>query len=230
MRRHFLFVLVASFVANGALAQSSVAPASLYAAADVIFTARLVRLSISPSGSVAHFEVSEFIKGTARKQKYLRAQVSIQGDCHAFEENHRYLIYGRRIGDQLWINPCEGSKLISLAEPDLKYIHSVNSKVSEQCNQSRLAKIARSSRIVVTAEVVGTEDTMGSPTFFRPWCGLAFTTEDAYYRVTEVLKGEVSDPNIAVEHVICWDTITVGGYSPALSPNCSRKGTSFYSS
>ena len=41
-----------------------------------------------------------------------------------------------------------------------------------------------------------------------------------------MLKGEVSAPNIAVEHVICWDTVTVGGYSPELSPELFKKGNS----
>jgi len=45
-----------------------------------------------------------------------------------------------------------------------------------------------------------------------------------YYDVLDVLKGQISDSKIAVEHVICWDTITVDGYSPGLSPELFREG------
>ena len=224
MRRIYLLALLVSLMRSKALAEGGDDPASLYARADIVFTGRLEKLSLSPSGLNVRFEVAQRIKGKTGANKYLRALLPIESDCHALEENHTYLVYGRRIGNQLWIDPCEGSKLMSLAERDLRYIHSVDPEVSEQCNRSRLAQIARDSQIVVTAEVMGTEDTLGSPPFFRPWCGLAFTTEDAYYRVIEVFKGEVSAPNIAVEHVICWDTVTVGGYSPTLSPELFKQG------
>jgi hypothetical protein len=65
---------------------------------------------------------------------------------------------------------------------------------------------------------------MGPTPFFRPCCGLVFTTEYAYYDVLDVLKGQISDPKIAVEHVICWDTVTVDGYYPRLSPELFREG------
>ena len=168
MRRIYLFAVLLSFLGSRALAQSGDDPASLYAGADIIFTGRVEKLSASPSGLNARFEVVQRIKGRAGTKKYLRAQLPIQSDCHALEENHTYLIYGRRIGDQLWIYPCDGSKLISLAERDLRYIHSVNPEVSEQCNRKRLAQNARNSHTVITAEVMGTEDTLGSPPFFRP--------------------------------------------------------------
>lgn len=224
MRQVYLFALLISLMGSQAFAESGDDPASLYAGADIVFTGRLEKLFLSPSGLNVHFEVAQRIKGNTGTKKYLRALLPIQSDCHALEENHTYLVYGRRIGDQLWIDPCEGSKLMSLAERDLRYIHSVNPEVSEQCNHDRLAQVARGSQIVVTAELMGTEDTLGSSPFFRPWCGLAFTTEDAYYHVIEVFKGEVASPNIAVEHAICWDTVTVGGYSPALSPELFKKG------
>ena len=67
------------------------------------------------------------------------------------------------------------------------------------------------------------EDALGSLPLFRPWCGLTLTTEDAYYRVIEVFKGEVSAPNITVEPFICWDTVTVGGYCPTLSPELFKQ-------
>jgi len=144
--------------------------------------------------------------------------------CHALEENHRYLVYGRKIADQLWVDPCEGSKLYSQAESDLRYIHTRNPKVSEQCNNLRLKRLAETSAIVATAKVVGTEDSMGPTSLFRPWCGLAFTTEYAYYEIVDIMKGQIPEARIAVEHVICWDTITVDSYTPQLSPNLFREG------
>lgn len=135
-----------------------------------------------------------------------------------------YLVYGRKIDDQLWVDPCEGSKLYSQAESDLRYIHTINPKVSEQCNGIRLKRLANTSAIVATAKVVGTEDSMGPTPLFRPWCGLVFTTEYAYYDMLDVMKGQIADSKIAVEHVICWDTITVDGYSPQLSPELFREG------
>lgn len=224
MRRNAILPMLISVLAGIAIAQSGDDPASVYARADVVFTGRLERLTSSPRSLSALFEVDQRIKGQTGTKKYLLVQLLIQRDCHAFEENHSYLIYGQRISDQLWVNPCEGSKLISLAEGDLRYIHSVNPEVSERCNRDHLAKIARNSRVIVTAELVNTEDDIASPALFRPWCGLTFTTEDAYYRVIQVLKGDVNSPNIAVEHTICWDTVTVGGYSPALSPDLFQKG------
>jgi hypothetical protein len=126
------------------------------------------------------------------------------------------------------VDPCEGSKLFSQAEPDLRYFHTINAKISEQCNRSRLKQFARSTPIVVTAKVAGTEDSMGTSatlaTLFRPWCGVTFTTEYAYYDVLDVWKGKIPDSKIAVEHAICWDTITVDGYSPSLSPELFREG------
>jgi hypothetical protein len=224
MRRIYLFVLSTSLLASGALGQRRDDPASWYAGADVVFTGRLEKVWPSPGGLSARFEIMQRIKGKSGAKKDFLAQLPAQSRCHAFEENHSYLVYGRKIGNQMWVDPCEGSKLLSLAEPDLRYIHSINPEISEQCNRNRLAQLAKSSRIVATAEVVGTEDSLGNSPLFRPWCGLAFTTEDAYYRVVEVLKGEVNEPRITVEHVICWDTVTVGGYSPALSPELFNEG------
>jgi hypothetical protein len=130
----------------------------------------------------------------------------------------------------LWVDPCDGSKLVSQAEADLRYIHTVNKKVSEQCNHKRLVQLASSSPIVATAEVIGTEDSfapdvpdMSVMALFRPWCGLVSTTEDAYYIVKDFLKGEINDSKIAVEHPVCWDTITVDGYTPALSPKLFKE-------
>jgi hypothetical protein len=201
-----------------AFAQSDGDAAALYSGADVVFTGQLETVAPSPTGLRARFNVTKLIKGREAVENELLAQLPAESRCHALEERHSYLIYGRSIGDQLWIDPCEGSKLVSLAEADLRYIHKVNPKISEQCNRERLAQLARSSRVVATAEVLSTEDSLGTSTLpFRPWCGLTLTTEDAHYHVVEVLKGEVNDPKITVEHAICWDTVTVDGYSPALS-------------
>jgi len=225
MRAIWLVLFSISVAAGSAPAQLRDAPAALFAGADIVFDGRLEKIARSPSGLTAHFSVTQLIKGPAATNKELQVQIPSESRCHAFEENHRYLVYGRNIGDQLWVDPCEGSKLFSQAEPDLRYLHTVNTKILEQCNRSRLKQLAGSTAIVVTAKVVGTEDSMRTPTtLFRPWCGLVFTTEYAYYDVLDVLKGKIPDSKIAVEHVICWDTITVDGYSPGLSPELFREG------
>jgi hypothetical protein len=51
-----------------------------------------------------------------------------------------------------------------------------------------------------------------------------FATESACYDVLDVLKGKLPDSKIAVEYAICWDTITVDGYTPRLSPKFFREG------
>jgi hypothetical protein len=124
------------------------------------------------------------------------------------------------------VDPCEGSKLVSQAEADLRYIHTINPTISEQCSRGRLSQLAAKSPIVATAEVIGTEDSFraNDAVLFRPWCGLTFSTEDAYYSIRDVVKGQISDSKIVVEHAICWDTITVDGYYPSLSPELFREG------
>ena len=199
--------------------------APFYAAADVVFDGRLEKIAPSPAGLTARFSVTRLIKGESATSKGVQVQIPSESRCHALEENHRYLVYGRRIGDRLWVDPCEGSKLYSQAESDLQYIHTINPKFSEQCNRTKLKQLARISPIVATAKVVGTEDSMGSEfPFFRPWCGLVFTTEYAYYDTLDVIKGQIPDSKIAVEHAICWDTITTDGYSARLSSGLFREG------
>src|SRR5215472_12133408 len=218
-------ILFTTFLAVGsALSQVGDAPAALYVGADLVFDGRVEKIVPSPSGRTAQFAVTQVIKGQAATSKGVEVQIPAASRCHALEENHRYLVYGRKIDDQLWVDPCEGTKLYSQAESDLRYIHTINPKVSEQCNRVRVKQLAKSSAIVATAKVVGTEDSIGPAPLFRPWCGLAFTTEYAYYEVLDVMKGQIPDSKIAVEHVICWDTITVSGYSPSLSPELFREG------
>jgi hypothetical protein len=225
MRTVWLVLFSISLVAGSALAQLSESPAALYTGADIVFDGRLEKIAPSSSGLTAHFSIAQLIKGQAATNQSLQVQMPAQSRCHAFEENHRYLVYGRKIDDELWVDPCEGSKLYSQAESDLRYIHTVNPKISERCNRSRLKQLAKTSAIVATAKVVGTEDSMEGPTLlFRPWCGLTLTTEYAYYDVLDVMKGQIPDSKIAVEHVICWDTITVDGYSPGLSRDLFREG------
>jgi hypothetical protein len=210
---------------SGSFAQSSIA-ATLYATADVVFTGQLLKINPSPTGISAQFRIAQLIKGHTATDKVLQIDVPAQSRCHALEEDHSYLVYGRRIGEALWLDPCEGSKLVSLAEADLRYIHTKNPKVSERCRAKHLAELAAKAPIVATAEVVGTEDSLRTSPwlFFRPWCGLVFTTEDAYYRVRDILKGQLSDSKIVVEHPICWDTVTVDGYNPRLSPELFKEG------
>lgn len=224
MRALSVLFFAYSLAAGSALAQIS--PASQYASADIVFDGRLEKISPSPSGLLASFFVNRIIKGGTARATALHTQIPIESSCHGLEENHRYLIYGRKIGDQIWVDPCEGSKLFSQAELDLHYIHTMNPEISQQCNKERLKQLAKSTPIVATAQVVGTEDSMGPSTknLFRPWCGFVLTTEYAYYDVLDVLKGQIPDRKIAVEHAICWDTITIDGYSPSLSPELFREG------
>jgi hypothetical protein len=227
LMRAICFVLLSSSLfAGSALAQSGDASAAFYAGADTVFVGRLEKLTPSPNGLTASFSVTQLIKGSAAPNQNTQAQMPRESRCHAFVQDHRYLVYGRKVGDLLWVDPCDGSKLVSQAEADLRYIHTVNPRISEQCNGIRLRRLARSAPIVATARVVGTEDSIptSSPTMFRPWCGLVFTTEYVYYDVLDVIKGQIPDSKIAVEHAICWDTITVDGYHPSLSPELFREG------
>jgi len=168
MRAIWLLLFSTSLVAGSALAQLSDSPAVLYADAHIVFDGQLEKIAPSPSGLTAHFSIAQLIKGQTATNQGLQVQMPAQSRCHAFEENHRYLVYGRKIDDELWVDPCEGSKLYSRAEPDLRYIHTMNPKISEQCNRSRLKQLAKTSAIVATAKVVGTEDSMGGATLLVP--------------------------------------------------------------
>lgn len=224
MRTILLLLFTSSLITGSSLSQVGDAPAALYAGADVIFDGHLETIAPSSSGLTARFSVTQVIKGQATTSKGVQIHLPTDSRCHAFEENHRYLVYGRKIDSQLWVDPCEGSKLYSQAESDLQYIHTINAKVSEQCNRLRLKRLAKTSAIVATAKIMGTEDTLGPTPTFRPWCGLVLTTEYAYYQVLDVMKGQIPDSKIAVEHAICWDTITIDGYSARLSPELFREG------
>lgn len=94
------------FTAGAALAQAKVSPTALFAGADIVFDGRLEKIASSPSGSVASFFVNRVIKGGAARATALRAQITADSRCHRLEENHRYLIYGRKIGDEIWVDPC----------------------------------------------------------------------------------------------------------------------------
>lgn len=214
-----------SAVATNVLSQDTDDPAALYLGADYVFTGRLLKLNTTPAGIIGYFEPSKIIKGDLSTNRKLRAEIIPARGCHALVKDHSYLIYGHGVDRELVVDPCSGSKLVSEAERDLRYLHTVNSKISERCSRARLAELARQSPIVITAEVLGTEDSTGkSESFFRPWCGLTFTTEDAYYHAMERIKGEMLDEQILVEHPICWDTVTIAGYSPTLSPDLFKEG------
>jgi len=210
-------------------AQSSPPPDVLYSAADVVFTGRLSKIDHSSNGVIARFERDLIVKGDLTRRD-VTVRLEPVGQCHPFEENHSYLLYAQKIGGELWADPCAGSKLLSMAEEDLRYLHTVNSKIGQRCSRERLAQLAGRSSIVATAEVIGTEDGLPAEQnlefmrLWRPWCGLAFSTEDAYYTVLTVLKGNISDARIVVEHPICWDTVTVDGYYTNLSPTLFSKG------
>ena len=197
----------------------------LYSGADVVFTGRLERLDSTSNDLSGQFERELLIKGQEFSLKTLLVHLPFQLECHKFEERHIYLIYAHKIGNQLWADPCD-SKLKSQAEADLKYLHTVNPAVSEECNPARVRQLAKKAPVVARAELVATEDSLpgAQRVFFRPWCGRVATTEDAYYKVLETLKGDISASKITVEHVICWDTVTVNGYYPDLSPELFKEG------
>ena len=224
MRVICLVLFTTALAASTALAQLGDPPAALYAGADVVFVGLLEKLTPSPSGLSARFFLIHPIKGTAKINTEVRVQIPAEGRCQGFEERHRYLIYGRKVRQELWVDPCEGSKLISQAEADLRYIHTLNPRVSERCSPKRLRQLAAGTPIVATAKVIRTEDSAQTdPLLRRPWCGLAWSSEFVYYDVQEVLKGQIPDEQIAVDHAICWDTVTVDGYVPALSPELFRE-------
>jgi hypothetical protein len=220
----WLTLFTMCIAAVSASSQVSDTPAAFYAGADVVFDGRLEKIGPSPNGLIARFSIAQLIKGQTATASNLQVQLPAESRCHPLEENHHYLVYGRKVGDQVWVDPCQGSKLYSQGESDLRYIHTINPKIAEQCNRGRLKRLAKTSPIVATAKVMGTEDSMGPTSLFRPWCGITFTTEYAYYDIVDVIKGQIPDSKIAVEHVICWDTITIDGYSPALSSELFREG------
>ncbi len=216
--------LLSVLLFTGTVFAQGAGPAALTAASDVIFTGRLERIEIAPAAFTARFKIDHSIKGLPEDAGTQRILVPVSSPCHRLEENHSYLVYGRRVGDDLWMDPCE-SKVISRAEMDLRYLHTLNPKVAERCNRGRINKLALQSPIVAIGDLLGTEDSMGTSTaFFRPWCGVVATTEDAYYTITDVLKGNVPEARIAVEHLICWDTVTADEYNPALSRDLFNEG------
>lgn len=227
MRAALGVLFSAALLVGPAFSQSRDDPAAYFTAADIVFDGRLEKIAPSPAGKTSSFSVMAVFKGKENAAKVLEAQMPGESRCHRLEVEHRYLVYARKVGDQLWVDPCQGSKLLSQAEPDLSYIHTVNSKVSQQCSAAKLKQLAKRSPIVVTATVVGTEDSLNTPAqalFYRPWCGIVFSTESAYYDIQEAMKGQIPGTRIAVEHLICWDTITVDGYYPRLSPELFREG------
>jgi hypothetical protein len=212
-----------------AAAKRSIDVAQAYENADIVFTGVVESINVvgfpESIETTAIFEVLRPIKGNLVSNRKLTVNLTIDGHCDRFQVRHSYLVYGRVVGAELSADPCGDSKLISQAERDLRYIHSINPLVSEQCSEKRLSQLAGHSSIVAIAEVIGTEDSLGTTTsLFRPWCGISLTTEDAYYHVREVLKGHIADSKIVVEYPICWDTITVDGYHSTLSPELFKEG------
>src|SRR5690349_23159852 len=102
MRKVCFSVLSILVFATGALTQQRDDPAAIYGAADLVFTGRVEKISPSPGGLSASFEVVSRIKGRIGNAKHLQTFLPIDTRCHALEENHSYLVYAREIGDQLW--------------------------------------------------------------------------------------------------------------------------------
>ena len=62
MRQIYLLALLVSLMRSKALAEGGDDPASLYARADIVFTGRLEKLSLSSSGLNVRFEVAQRIR------------------------------------------------------------------------------------------------------------------------------------------------------------------------
>jgi len=222
MKASFAMLLVSLTTYAQIDAQRSLAPessvAASYAAADVVFKGFLQNLFAVPTGLKAEFRVEVPIKNVhASKVVVLSAT---DGRCGRLEEMKDYVVYAQNIGGSLWVDLCNGTKHRSLAEPDLKYIHSLNPKISPECSRARVAKLSKRSEVIILAEVIGTTN----DTLFSCWSGLARCVQDERYTVKRILKGHVEEQEIVVEHVIVDNSLTADVQVPQLSPSLFREG------
>ncbi len=219
----FIISFAALLLCGNAAAQTNTDPAVLYDSADIVATGHLQQVKESPSGPLALFAISHLVKGKIRSTHAI-ADMPRSSRCHALEADHEYLIYGRWVNKHLWVDPCEGTKLMSQAEADLRYLHTIDKAVSPRCTAKHIVELAKTTSVIAIAHLSDTEDSLKGTNKDRQFCGTAATSEDAYYSVSEVLKGSMQHDKIAVEHPICRDTITVDGYDPRLSPNIFSSG------
>jgi|SRR5271168_446993 len=198
------------------LADSSAA--ANYAAADVVFLGFLQNLVETPVGHKAEFKVDAPIKNmTTSKITVFSAKDS---RCGHLEDLKAYLVYAQDVGGQLWVDFCGGTKHRSLAEGDLRYIHTLNPKVLPECGRAKIENMSKESETIVVAEVLGTTET----TLFSCWSGLARCVQNERYSIRQVFKGQVSESEIIVEHVIVDNSLTADVDVPQLSPRLFRVG------
>lgn len=189
-----------------------------YVAADVVFLGFLQNLAEVPLGYKAEFRIDTPIKNIkASKAVVLSAKDS---RCGHLENLKAYLVYAQDVSGQLWADLCSGTKHRSLAEADLRYIHTLNQKVSPECGRTKIEKLSKLSETIVLAEVLGTRETM----LFSCWSGLARCVQNERYSIKQVLKGRVGEAEIVVEHVIVDNSLTADVYVPQLSPLLFRRG------
>ena len=198
---------------------------SKYANAKSVFVGELEQKPDSSNEYTAIFEVVEAIKGLQKDQRAISVITPADTRC-AYIESGDYLVYATSIKDGLWADPCRDSKHISMAQPDLQYIHTVNPKVSPLCNPTKLHKLSAKAKIIVKAEVVNIK-----PRQFSCWSGTVLCTEAVIYDVKQVLKGKIADKQIVVDHFLYHNSLTADAISltdnsqvPQLSPSLFRVG------
>jgi hypothetical protein len=216
-----LALLSAAVLAQDGSWHSGVVNASVaanYAAADVVFKGFLQELTEVPQGYKAEFSVDIPIKNAKTSNVVV---FSAKDDtCGHLENMKTYLVYAQKIGSQLWADLCNGTKPRSLAESDLKYIHTINAKITPECNEDRIRKLGSMAAEIVTAEVDGKP--RGSfPAF---WSGLVRSTEDVPYHLKTVIKGHVDQEKFVVEHIVVDNSLTADIDIPRLSPSLFQKG------
>jgi hypothetical protein len=213
------WVLLALLCVGPASAQEATRAASDYARAHSVFVGVLEGLDSPPDGSGAVFRVSKPIKGLAKGEHRLQVRTPVNSECGTYSEENVYLVYARRIEGELWADPCEGTKHISLAEPDLRYIHTVNAKVWPTCSPKRLRELAGRAEVIAKAEVVSI-----APVIMNCWSGIAICTARVAYDVRQVFKGRIGYKRILVEHLLLKNSLTGDIDNPRLSPTLFREG------
>lgn len=203
-----------------AFAEEDASVASQYAKAESVFIGSLERKPDVSNEYTAIFRVLQSIKGQQKEISTVAVKTPADTRC-AYIEDGEYLVYAIGMKDGLWADPCKDSKHISLAESDLQYIHTVNSKVSPRCSPKRLRKLAAKSNIIARGEVVNVK-----PHQVNCWSGTLICMADVTYDIKQVLKGNVKDEQIVVEHVLVSNSLTadVNMDVPRLSPTLFRKG------
>jgi len=191
---------------------------SNYDAADAVFLGFVQGLDRVPEGLKVTFKIDTAIKGVA-KQTQLVGFVEEHSQCGKLKEFGTYLVYARDLNHQVWVDLCHGTKHRSVAEGDLRYIHTINHKVDPECSGDRINKLISKATIIVEAEVIGPREE-----FWSCWSGIARCTEDVAYRLKRTLKGRVNQQEFLVEHVLVHNSLSADIDVPRVSPILFRPG------